>query len=91
MFVFENTGLIFCKMEVYEGTDQGAEVCRNTCELVNGTDSGNKCTRIEDVGMSSYFIFAGIMALDAAHHLVSTFGAPLPFSSRSPLCLQPPT
>jgi hypothetical protein len=75
MFVFEFNGMIFCNMTVYEGTDQGAETCRTTCELdVNRTDTGAKCTRIQDGGMSSYFIFAGLMAMDAAHHLVATFG-----------------
>lgn len=74
MFVLEDSGKLYCDRIPYKDTEEGLMECLATCEKVNGTDTGNKCTSVEDWGLSSYFAFAGLLALDTGHHLVSAFG-----------------
>ena len=74
MFVLEDSGKLYCGRNPYENTQGGLEQCLAMCEKVNGTNTGAKCTQIEDWGFSSYFAFAGLLAIDTLHHLVSAFG-----------------
>lgn len=74
MFVLEDSGKLYCGRNPYENTEDGLETCLAMCEKINGTDTGAKCTQIDDWGFSSYFAFAGLLALDTGHHLVSAFG-----------------
>jgi hypothetical protein len=77
-FVTVTEGKLFCDNASFKDNAEGLQLCFQHC-----SKRTKDCTAIEGWGRITYFLYAGIVTLDAAHNLVSAFGdGVIPFCTR---------